>query len=211
MNFKDFYMTEGLGSAIGKIMAGGAIALGTMLSPQQVEAARTKPTPAIQKLHTHDQKAEDANLVARIIFAETGGSNGKTGKRVTPEERRLVASSIFNRLGKRDFGGAKTVTGVVTSAKQYSAYGDKNNSLWVMSADPSKIPANLKGAWEDSVKIAKELIAKSGKWTPGVVAYHDASINKPKKWDNKYWVYVPIKRTDNFTFYRVLPRKGLRS
>lgn len=58
-------------------------------------------------------------------------------------------------------------------------------------------------AWLQAQKLA------TGTFTPHpeVVFYHDKSINMPESWSNRYYKAVPVKITEHFVFYKVVPRR----
>jgi len=175
-------------------------------------AGSTFLDPSAQSMSLQDKPMiqytvnKEPNIVARVIFGETGGT-GPHGLKVTDEERYLVASTIFNRIGKKEFGSPDTPKEVVTAPKQYSAYNSTKNSLWKMSEDPNQISKDAKLNWIKSLVLTNKLFANKGNWDKEVVAYHDKSISKPKDWvNNKYWNYVPVKTTPNFIFYKIVPR-----
>ena len=181
-------------------IAAGMLAGASLLSPN-VDAGNDKQSETVQTV-----KKFTPDTVTRIIFAEAGGS-GPSGKRVSDEERRLVASSIYNRIGNKAFGNHKTATEVVKAPKQYSALNSTDNTLWKLSADTSKIPTNLKRSWIMSAKLANDIASGTGDFDNDVVIYHDRSIKKPTSWSNNpYWNYVAVKTTPNFIFYKIVKK-----
>lgn len=184
-------------------VASGLLAGASLLNMPNVEAG--DKVPKKPDTETVDKKFEP-NLIARIIFAEAGGS-GHTGKKVSDEERRLVASTIYNRIGHKAFGNPKTAEEVVKMPRQYSALFSDENSLWKLSADPQRLPKVVRPAWLKSAKLANELESDTGKFVKDVVVYHDKSIKKPRDWTkNPYWLYVPVKTTPNFIFYKIVKK-----
>lgn len=130
------------------------------------------------------------NTTARVIYSEASPI-------CSPAERFLVASVIKNRIGHEGFGRLGTMAQVAGAKGQFSCVNDAKNSNWQASGGTL-----YDKAWRQSVALS------DGGFTPypGIVYYHDKSIDKPKSWDNKYWRSVKVIETAHFIFYRVEKR-----
>jgi hypothetical protein len=152
--------------------------------------------------------------VARVIFAEAGGS-------CTPQERLMVASVMRNRIKHQGFNDGQLYT-MYDSAYQYGAFscvGDDKNKNWKLSKmfALAMSPSNrLKGdfleadieAWNQSLMLSRGNFVVH----PDIVYYHDKSISKPKSWDNKYWTAVKEIETEHFVFYsvkQIMPKRQI--
>ena len=126
-------------------------------------------------------------IVARVIYSEASPI-------CTAQERQLVASVIYNRIGHPGFGNCKTAEAVVKAKGQFNCIGDKGNGNWLKTASPNLSDT----AWKQSLSLASGF-----RPITSAVYYHDKSIAKPRAWDNKYWRTVKVAETSHFIFYAV--------
>ena len=170
-------------------------------SPVMVMAMLTGSvgTASIDALSMYDAKPVfDHSYVARVIYAETA---------ICGEgERWMVASVIKNRIGKKEFGGAGAMRGVVEVPKAFSCVDDNRNGNWVQSvlyAESPPLNDLLYRRWLHSLHLAHG----DFKPYPEVVYYHDKTIVKPDSWDNKWFVAALVCETPHFKFYRTEARR----
>lgn len=135
-------------------------------------------------------------FVARVIYSEAGPG-------CSLEERKIVHSTIINRINHIGFnrgGTIKTAFDSVRARNAYSCINDKSNSNWWDSAKFTASTPNP--AWQEALTLAKSI-------DPAYpcLYYHDASIRRPPSWDNKTWVCRKILSTGRLTAYTVTRRK----
>ena len=161
------------------------------------------PEPTIKKSIQEPQiKYSPQELfVARVLYSETSSI-------ATTEEKIAICRLIQNRIRNKAFGGGRLLTAydVCKQPKAFSCVNSSSNINW------SEFKPNLNKNTIKACQLAKILMYNKAKianysWTSDIVYYHDKSIEKPAKWDNKYWRAVLVKETKNFKFYKIVPNK----
>lgn len=145
-------------------------------------------------------KKEQIDFVARVLFAETAGTDKAS--------RALVASVIANRMGAAYFP-VETAYDTVRQPRAFSCIGDRANAQWRKSAHPETLTKKERAIWNECVGLAKALVTKTFKPVDtSAVYYHDPSVVMPRNWDNVWFTPhridgLPSKK---FFFYRVTPK-----
>lgn len=140
-------------------------------------------------------------FIARVIYSETSSIG-------TNEEKAAICHVIQNRIRNRAFGSGRLFTAydVCKQPKAFSCVGSKKNSNWW------EFKPNLNEYTKSACQLAKSLMKgdeiSSENWMDEIVYYHDKSIEKPAKWDNRFWRAVLVKETKHFKFYKIVPNKS---
>ncbi|HKY17840.1 MAG TPA: cell wall hydrolase [Rhizomicrobium sp.] len=94
-------------------------------------------------------QANDANLLARLIFAE-GAS--------TPQDMDRLGWAAVNRVGNREFG--QTLERVLHQRNAFEPVY-KNSHQWQLSADPQKLTGPNAAAWQRAQDTAQGILEGS--------------------------------------------------
>ena len=153
--------------------------------------------------HTQESTAQNVDpFVARVIFSEAANAD--------PEERRLVALTMQNRINHIGFGGMSGQPGglesmreVVNEPNAFEAIGDDDNINWERSANPESLNNEEQQVWQHALQLSKG-IQPQNETESEIVYYHDKSLDDPPdNWNNQYWEPLKEIETDNFVFYSI--------
>ena len=139
-------------------------------------------------------------FVARVIYSETSSIG-------TDEEKLAICHVIQNRINNRAFGNGRLSNPylVCSQPRAFTCVNSTKNINW------RNFKPYLNNFTIQACHLAQDLTNDelSGEdWMNEIVYYHDKSIEKPAKWDNKFWKAVLVKETKHFKFYKIIPNKS---
>ena len=157
------------------------------------------PEPTVKKPIKVQYSAQEL-FVARVIYSETSSIG-------TDEEKTAICRVIQNRIRNRAFGSGRLFSAydVCKQPKAFSCVGSRKNGNWWA------FKQNLNEYTVTACQMARSLMngdeISGESWMDDIVYYHDKSIEKPDKWDNRFWRAVLVRETEHFKFYKIVPAK----
>lgn len=156
---------------------------------------------------------EQIRHMAKVLYAETGGQMAQENSNKPRQKFRsqyLIASVIWNRVGKKSFGNPQSPYMACDSKREFSCVDSTQNKHWKNAGDDSLMNEEQKATWRECLKIAQAMQSRTFKpVNDKVVYFHAATIAKPSNWDNKYFIASLETECGGHKFYST-HRKSLK-